>query len=134
MRRSRSGFTLVESCAAAALLAAALTIVVALLTSVARQRQSAGLHAKAVVAADNLLERLTAGPYDSITPQRADELRQASKIAEQLPDGTVALRVAAIDGSPPGKRIEVDVHWRSGSGGASRQRVATWVFRKEKQR
>ncbi|HVA45202.1 MAG TPA: hypothetical protein VNH11_02350 [Pirellulales bacterium] len=133
MRRSRSGFTLVESCAAAALLAAALTIVVALLTSVARQRQSAGLHAKAVVAADNLLERLTAGAYDSITPQRADELRQASKIAEQLPDGTVALRVAAIDGSPPGKRIEVDVHWRSGSRGASRHRVATWVFRKEKQ-
>jgi Tfp pilus assembly protein PilV len=135
MRPSRSGFTLIESCTAAALLAATLTVVVALLTSVARQRQGASRHAQAVVVVDNLLERLTAEPFDAITPQRADELRQSLDVAETLPNGEVTVHISDAAGSPPGKRIEVDVSWRTGNSGPSpRHAVATWVYRREGKR
>lgn len=126
----RRGFTLIESCAAAALLAAVLGIAVALLTSIARQRQSASLHAKAIIIADNLLERLTAEPFDAITADRANELQQASSLRELLPDGMAAITVTDVDGPPPGKRIEVKLEWQARAGGApSQYTVATWVFR-----
>ena len=131
MSRSRRAFTMVESCVAAVLLAAALGTVVGLLTSVARQRQAASLHAQAVLTADNLLERLTDGPYDSITSEAAEELTQTSAAAGELSDGAVQIRVADEQGTPPRKRIELEVAWRSGGGRASRHRVATWIFAKE---
>lgn len=132
MSRARRGFTLIESCAAAALLGAAFVAAVSLLSAVARQRQAAVLHARAIVAADNLLERLTYIPYEEITPGRADELRQASKIAEILPNGVVAMEIAGEAGSPPGKRIEVEVTWRTaGKGQPARHCLATWVYRAE---
>src|SRR5487761_1402623 len=132
MNRSRRGFTMIESCAAAAMLAATLAMVVSLLAAVARQRQAAALHARAVIAADNLLERITSEPYEAITVQRIDELQHAAAIAEMLPDATVKVKLAAEAGSPPGRRIDVDLAWRTtGAGPVSRHRVATWVYRAE---
>ena len=132
MKRARTGFTLIESCAAAALLAATLAMVVALLTSVARQRQAAERHAKALIVADNLLERLTGEPYESITADRADELLQAAEVLEMLPDGAVAIKVAEENKPPARKRIEVDVTWPSaGSRTTAKHQVATWVYRAE---
>lgn len=129
MTTSRSGFTLIESSVAAVLLAAVLSIAVALLTSIARQRQAASLHAKAVIAADNLMERLTAEPFDAITADRADELRQASPVAEELPEAAVDVRVSDVDGPPLGKRVEVEVKWQlRADGPPSRHAVAAWVF------
>ena len=134
MRPSRSGFTLIESCAAAALLAAALAIAASLLSSVARQRRSATLHATAAIAADNLLERITGESFAAITPELAGELGQRSNIADLLPDGAVEITVNPVVGPPPGKRIEVELTWRtSGSGPPARHAIATWVFQaKEK--
>ena len=123
---------MVESCAAAALLAATLAIVISLLTAVARQRNAADLHAQAVMAADNLLERITSEPYESITAQRVADLKSASNIAEMLPDAVVEAKVSDENGSPPGRRIEVDIGWRTtGASPPSRHKVATWVYRAE---
>jgi type II secretory pathway pseudopilin PulG len=130
MRRPRAGFTLIESCAAAALLAASLAIVVGLLTSVARQRQAAERHAKALIVADNLLQRLTGEPYAAITTDRADELRQEANRGEALPNSTVAIKVVEDTGPPVGKRIEVDVTWpATGDRTIRRHQVATWVYK-----
>jgi prepilin-type N-terminal cleavage/methylation domain-containing protein len=135
MRRSRQGFTLIESCAAAAILAAALSVAVGLLTSVARQRQGASRHAQAVIVADNLLERLTSEPYEALTAERADEVRRQSEIAGLLPNGEVQIRLGEASGSPPAKRIEVDVIWRTtGTGSPSHHNVATWVYGREANR
>ena len=126
---------MIESCAAAALLAATLAIVVSLLTAVARQRNAAGLHAQAVIAADNLLERITSEPYESITAPRAAELKSASNIDEMLPDGEVEIKVSDASGSPPGKRIEVEIAWRTtGAQPLSHHHIATWVYRAEEMR
>lgn len=132
MRTSRTGFTLIESCVASALLVAALTTVVALLASVARQRHGASCHAQAVVIADNLLERLTAEPYDALTFERADEIQQAANMTELIPGGEAVVRVSAASGSLAAKRIEVEVTWRiSQTAPPARHAVATWVYRRE---
>jgi Tfp pilus assembly protein PilV len=129
MRRSRYGFTVIESCAAAAVLAAALTVVVSLLISVVRQREGATCHAQAVILADNLLERLTTESYEAITTERAELVRQAANVDDLLPQGDAAMRVSDVTGPPAGKRIEVEVSWRAGSNGPlSRHQVVTWVY------
>jgi type II secretory pathway pseudopilin PulG len=131
MRRPREGFTMIESCAAAAILAAALAIAVGLLTSVARQRQGASRHARAVVIADNLLQRLTNEPYRALTADRADEIRRQA-VSEMLPDGDMAVRITDVSDSLPGKQIEVDVTWRAGGTAPYRHHtVATWVYERE---
>ncbi|MGH7192720.1 MAG: hypothetical protein ACREJM_04200, partial [Candidatus Saccharimonadales bacterium] len=71
-RSLRQGFTVIECCAAAAMLLATLTVVASLLTTVARQRQTATWQARAIIEADNLLERLTAEPYAALTPGRIE--------------------------------------------------------------
>lgn len=134
MRRPREGFTMIESCAAAAILAAALAIAVGLLTSVARQRQGASRHAQAVVIADNLLQRLTNEPYAALTADRADEIRRQA-VSEMLPDGDLTVQISDVSGSPAGKRIEVDVTWRAGGTAPSRHHaVATWMYQREASR
>lgn len=132
MKHPRAAFTLIESCAAAALLVAALSLAVALLTSVARQRGAAGLHAQAVLTADNLLERIMAGPYESLTKEHAAELLREQDLAETLPGGEAKIDVATESGSPARKNIVVEVSWQATPGGPpSRHAVATWVFRRE---
>jgi hypothetical protein len=119
---------MIESCAAAAVLGAALVVVVTLLTSLGRQRQGASRHAQAVIVAENLLERLTAAPYEALTPE-AESVRRASNVAEFLPDGEAKIRLSDVAGTPAGKRIEVEVSWRPAGGGPpSRHQVATWVY------
>jgi hypothetical protein len=120
---------MIESCAAAAVLGAALVVVAALLTSLARQRQGASRHAQAVIVADNLLERLTATPYEAVTPEQAEFVLRASNVAELLPHGEAKIRLSEVAGPPAGKRIEVDVSWRAGGGPSSRHWVATWVYK-----
>lgn len=133
MTRRRAGFTLIESCAAAALLVAAISLSVALVTSLARQRQAASLHAQAVLSADNVLERLTSEPYEAITDERAAEVCRDARVAEMLPGGDVHVTVASESGSPPGKRIEVELVWQAdGSGASRRHQVVTWVYRAER--
>ncbi len=130
MNRARRGFTVVESCVAAALLGAALAISVALFTSVARQRQAAGRHARAVLMADNLLARITAEPYESLSAERALEIcNEAGGTPSQA-----AATIAEIAGSPPGKKITVALDWQPhGQGPPARHQVATWVFQPEDQ-
>lgn len=129
-RIRRSGFTVIECCAASALLAAALTAVVTLLTSVARQRQAAGWQAQAVIEADNLLERLTAEPYDELTEEIA-AMDVRDSVAERLPNVAVEARIVEEAGR---KRLEVSISWRGPhSEQARRHRLVTWVHAQEGQ-
>lgn len=130
--KRRAGFTVIESCAAAAMLVATLTVVVSLLTSIARQRQAAGWHAQAVTEADNLLERLTAEPYTALTAERVEALDLGSRIAQRLPQGAVEARIVEEAGPLERKRIELEISWRGPrSANTQRQRLVTWIYARE---
>lgn len=131
-RTRRSGFTVIECCAAAALLAGALTAVVSLLTSVARQRQAASWQAQAVIETDNILERLTAEPYDALSGEHIATMSVSDSVAERLPHGAAEARIVEESGPPPRKRIEVEISWRGPrSEQTRRHRVVTWVYAQE---
>lgn len=131
-RTRRAGFTVIECCAAAAMLVATLTVVMTLLAAVAGKRQTATWQALAVIEADNLLERLTVEPYADLTSERVEAMDLGSRIAERLPQGTVAVRVEQQAGPPERKRIEVEVAWQpSHSDQPRRHRVVTWVYAQE---
>ncbi len=132
-RSRRAGFTVIECCVAAAMLLATLTVVVSLLTTVARQRQTARWQAQALLEADNFLERLTAEPYADLTAQRVEAMDFDSQIAARLPRGAVEVRVDEEAGPPERKRIAVEITWRQPrSEEPRRQRLTTWVYSQEK--
>lgn len=131
-RTRRAGFTVIECCAAAAMLVATLTVVMTLFAAVAGKRQTITWQAVAIVEADNLLERLTAEPYAALTSERVEAMDLGSGVVEQLPQGTVAVRVEQQAGPPERKRIEVEVAWQPPrSDQPRRHRVVTWVYAQE---
>jgi hypothetical protein len=121
---------MIELCVAAAMLAAALSVVVTMLGAVARQRRSAELHARALEEADNLLERLTAEPWDEITPERVTELGFAAKVADALPEGELRIDMTSPGDAPATKRIDLVIGWRAAVGQSiHRVNLTTWVER-----
>lgn len=128
-RTRRTGFTVIECCAAAAMLVATLTVVMTLSAAVARKRQTATWQALAIVEADNLLERLTVEPYADLTSERVVAMDLGSRLAERLPQGTVAVRVDEQAGPPERKRIQVELAWQPPrTDQPRRHRVVTWVY------
>jgi len=122
---------MIELCVATAMLAVALSVVVTLLGAVARQRRAADLHARALEEADNLLERLTAEPWDAITPERMAELGFAAKVADALPEGELRIDMTSPSDAPATKRIDLAVGWRAAVGQSiHRVRLTTWVERR----
>jgi len=122
---------MIELCVAAAMLAAALSVVVTMLGAVARQRRAAELHGRALEEADNLLERLTAEPWEAITPERITELGFAAKIADALPEGELRIDMTSPGGAPATRRIDLTVGWRAAVGqSVHRLRLTTWVERR----
>jgi Tfp pilus assembly protein PilV len=122
---------MIELCVAVAMLAAALSVVVTMLGAVARQRRSAELHARALEEADNLLERLTAEPWDEITPERVTELGFAAKVADALPEGKLRIDMTSPGDAPATKRIDLAIGWRAAIGQSiHRVYLTTWVEQK----
>ena len=122
---------MIELCAAAALLAVALSAVVSTLAVVARQRRGAELHARALEEADNLLERLTAEPWEAITPERIVQLGFDQLVADALPEGELRIDVVTPADAPATKRIDLAVAWRPAVGKATNQvRLTTWAERR----
>ncbi|HEV3021832.1 MAG TPA: hypothetical protein VGX76_05175 [Pirellulales bacterium] len=126
-RRERRGTTMIELCVAAALLAATLSAVVAMLGMVARQRRGAELRAQAIEQADNVLERLTAEPWDAISPQHAEELGLSAKIAAALPNGELRVEVTSPPASATTKRIDVSIAWSPAGRDIQRVRLTTFA-------
>jgi Tfp pilus assembly protein PilV len=118
---------LIELCVAAALLAAALSAAVTVLGMVARQRRGAELRAQAIEQADNVLERLTAEPWDAITPQRVDAWGLSAKVAAALPDGELSVEMSSPLTNVTTKRIDISVAWSPAGGDIQRVRLTTFA-------
>ena len=130
VRRFRRGLTLVELCATCALLAAAIPLSIAALGAVAGQRRGVELRQKAIETADNLLERLAAEPFDSLSAQRLAEFAKAAAPDRVLPGGELKFALAELPAPPAGKRIDVELSWQPGAARVrQRVRLSGWAFR-----
>jgi hypothetical protein len=127
---TRRAFTLVEACAAGAMLTLALSLALTTIGAMKRQQRTAEWRLQAVEIAENLLERATSERWDELTPGRLAQLQTEAKADELLPDGELQLTVEEQAGPPPGKRIGLELSWQPGpTTDRRRVRLTTWVFR-----
>ena len=118
---------------AAALLMVAMTLTVKVLGFVASERRASDRRQRALVEVANLMERISAYPFDEVTPGLATRLTLSPTGRQALPDSELAIEVA---GSEPGagrlaRRIAIRLRWRGPDGEwAAPVRLTSWIERR----
>lgn len=126
----RRGVTLLEAMVAAVLFVAGSSVVATMVVAAAQQRRGLENHRFAIQHAENLLARLAAQPFDSLTAERAEQIRLAAAEHPALNKDPLRVELTSEAGPPESKRIVVLVAWRTGSGQPARSlRLTTWIYR-----
>ena len=107
----RGGMTIVETVAALALLATAVTIFGQFHWLAARQQRSAEARAAAHQALANWMERCAQLPADGLTEDRLIQLAELEPLRERLPDVEPQATVIAEAGPLPEKRLLLSLRW-----------------------
>lgn len=127
---ARRAFTLVETCASGAMLAAAISLTLATIGAMTRQQRTLEVRQQAIELAENVLERAAGEPWAGLTPERLAQLQADARAEELLPEGKLDLALDEQAGPPAGKRIALQLSWRPGAAKDRRVlRLTTWVFR-----
>ena len=133
-RWPRRGSLLVEMTIAAAMLSVAMVMTVQVLGYSGQQRRASDQRQRAMLEVANLMERITAEPFDEVTAERARRLKIAPAAAGSLPGAELAVEVAGANAAPgPGglaKRIAIRLRWKGRSGEwEAPVRLTTWIER-----
>lgn len=129
----RRAFTLLELLAASFVLGVAMVASVQISSALGRARQEAQHRQCALLEADNWLERLSALPWDELTPERAAKCELSEVAAEQLPGGELKVEITPLQEQPAVKRIVAAVHWRDMRGQPLTPiRLTTWAYQVNK--
>ncbi len=132
-RRRRRGSLLAEVAMATVLLMVAMTLTVRVLGWVALERRSAERRQRALMEVANVMERITAYPFEEVTPALASRITLSETARRQLPDSELVLDVS--DGDPAAgrtaRRIAIRLRWR-GRGGEwdAPVRLTSWIERR----
>jgi len=119
-----------EIAAAGILLAAMLTVCLQFFQATASQRRGLQARRTAIHEAANVMERLCARPWESLTPEAAAQVQRSAEARRALPDGELQVEVAPADEEPDAKRIAVVVRWPGGPEQAARSvRLVAWKYR-----
>jgi hypothetical protein len=122
---------MVELTLAVFLLAVAMTTTVQVLGWVATERRGVERRQCATLEVANLMERLTAEPYDRVTPKSARALNLSEETRRKLPQPELTVDVAEQDvGGHKEKRLAVRLRWRNRGGTwEAPVRLTTWIAR-----
>jgi hypothetical protein len=133
-RPGRPGYTLFEIVLSVLLLLAAMNITVKVLGWVGSERRAADRRQWALQEVSNLLERLSAEPFERVSVARAKELTDESHAGRTLPDAAWEVGVIDESASPVKcKRVTAVLRWKDRSGGWDGPVCLTsWVYRGRK--
>ena len=127
-RTRRRGFTVLELMATVILLGAVLLTLPPVLRQAAVQRRDAGHRQTALLEVQNALERLTARPYASITPDAARGVALSESARSLLREPRLTISLSETN-DPAGKRIAAELRWQDRAGNdAAPVLLTTWVF------
>jgi hypothetical protein len=129
----RRGSLLAEMAMAAVLLMIAMTLTVKMLGFVALERRASERRQRAVIEVANLMETITAFPFDQVTPDLARRTALSPGARQSLPDSELSIDVAATQpgAGRSGKRIAIALRWRGRSGEwESPVRLTSWLERR----
>jgi Tfp pilus assembly protein PilV len=128
--RPRRAFTMVEVTLSVFLLVVAMTATVQILGAVATQRRAAERRQWAIQEVANLMEHLTAEPWDRVTADSALGLSLSEEIRRKLPEPELTVDVAETDREPGEKRLAIRLRWRNRSGTwEAPVRLTAWIAR-----
>jgi hypothetical protein len=131
-RAGRRGSFLLELALSAAMLMIAMGLTVKVLGWVGAQRRASDRRQVAVQEVANLMERLSARPFESVTSGAARELPLSPRARQSLPG--VELKVDVSTDSPAGgsgsKRLALQLRWRGRSGEWDTPvHLTSWIYR-----
>jgi hypothetical protein len=128
----RGGYTLVEVVLSVVVLLSAMTVVVKVLGWVGVEQRVADRRSWAVQEVANLMERLTAEPFEDITRARARSLSGERTANRVLPGAEWEADVGDETAGPvPAKRVTLRLRWKARSGGwEGPVRLTSWVYRR----
>jgi type II secretory pathway pseudopilin PulG len=126
--RRRTGFTIMETAIALALLCFAMVLVAQLGTWTLAERARAEERLAAIEGVANLLEAARARPWADLTPQWAAEQRLTDNLADRLHEAVLTVRVEREPDRPRVKRVTVQLAWTHGDGATARTAAAVGLF------
>ncbi|MHB1561779.1 MAG: hypothetical protein ACYC61_30385, partial [Isosphaeraceae bacterium] len=120
---------LIELIIAAGLLAVILSLTVKVLGQVGQQRRAAERRQRALVEASNAMERITARPYDEITPRSAAAVKLSPDAAAAVPGAELNVDVRDEPASGvSSRRVAVRLRWKDSAGQwEAPVHLVTWV-------
>jgi hypothetical protein len=125
----RRGVALLEVVVAFGLLAVLLTICLQMLAATAVQRRAVDRRAVAVEEAANIIERISALPWDQVTAERLAAIRLSPDAGHSLPNGAVTLAVESSADGPRGKQVQLAITWSDPAGETERPvRLSYWMY------
>jgi len=130
MARGRAGFTVIEAAVASLLLTAVFLTAIPTLGWIVRARKSAERHQVAVIAAGNLMERLTALEWDDLTPEKTAQATLPESVRRQLPDADLRVSVNESTDVVAGRKISIELRWPESTHGtwSAPVRLSAWVW------
>jgi prepilin-type N-terminal cleavage/methylation domain-containing protein len=128
--KPRNGFTLIEVSVAGVLLALLMAVSVQMLSWVASERRAADRRQWAAQEAANVMERLTAQPWERLTAEHAAAIELSAATRDLLPEAKLGVNVIDETDQPAAKRLVVAVRWQPRQGQSTTQVLLTsWVYR-----
>jgi Tfp pilus assembly protein PilV len=128
----RRGSLLIELTVATAMLMIGMSLAVKVLGYAALQRRAAEQRQRAVQEVANVMERITADPFDEVTTARAKAISISPSTASSLPGAELAVEVTPSQPDPGrlARRIAVRLRWRNRAGEwEAPVRLTTWIER-----
>jgi hypothetical protein len=132
--RSRRGSFLAETAMSAVMLMIAMGLVAKVVGWTAAERRNQERRLCAALEGANLMERLSARPFETLTTDAVKNTSLSPEAVRTLPDAQLKIDVAERHptGGDDAKRIALELRWRSRSGEFDAPlRLTTWVYRRK---
>lgn len=127
----RRGMSLLEVIVAGIILATLLSLSLEVMQNVGSQRRTLRQREVAAQEAANVMERLMANDWASLTPEAAKEFTLSAETGRALPEGKLTVEIAPVSGNPEAKRVHVSITWPRGPEQPDqRVELVAWKYRK----
>lgn len=121
------GITLLELIVSTILLGTVMLIAVPTLAWIGSEERQAEDREDALFEVSNVMEQITARPWDEISPARLQHVQPSEHLARQLSAARLSVSVVEEDNS---KRIIAELSWNERTGRpAAPVRITSWVYR-----
>jgi Tfp pilus assembly protein PilV len=124
----RRGISLVEVTVAAVVLSALVLMLGQSVGWVATARKDADRRQVALLEAGNVMEQITALPFEEIDNKRGREVRLSDYAHQLLGADALVVEVQAVEGEPKSKRISVGVGYKEPKDRQGLIRLTAWVY------